>query len=124
MSRKYSQKQIDKYNRQKYITAINKCTKNLYKLFKDEHSLYKEYSSKFTLLKKELDKFKTIRLDTEHLKKSKEYIDNLYIKTVINNINEDEYKALKSSELSMLNRLQKMKNRVKYSKGKHKQNFS
>ena len=123
MSRKYSQKQIDKYNRQKYIATINKCTKNLYKLFKDKNSLYHEYKAKFILLKQELDKFKEIRLDTEHLKKSKEYIDNIYIKTVINSINEDEFKALKSSELAMLNRLQKMKNSLKYSKDKHKQKF-
>ncbi len=121
MNRSYTPKQIEKYKRQKYISALNKCTKNLYKIFKSESSTYSEYQKKFKQLKDELLEYNKIRLDTEHLKISKEYIDALYKRTVeSNNLTQEEFQELKIVEASALNRLQKIKNRTKYNKMKHK----
>ncbi len=123
MSREYTPKQIEKYKRQKYISALNKCTNNLYKIFKKESSNYLEYRDKFIKLKSGLSKLDSVRLDTEHFKKVQEYIDKLYNSTIALELDEESFKELKNKELSELNRLQKMKNRVKYSKHKHKHKF-
>ena len=118
--REYTPKQIAKYKRQKYISALNKCTTNLYKLFKNEATTYESYIDKFTTLKGEIDKYNDVLVSGDYLKKIKEYINNLYLNSVLNKIDEDEFKELKQEQLPNLNRLQKMKNREKYSKEKHK----
>ncbi len=124
MSRKFTPKQIEKYKRQKYIATIEKCTKNLFRLFRDKNSTFKDYQKKFTLIKKDLDKFNDIKLNSEYLQKTKEYIEELYFKTIMNkNFSEDDYNQIKNKQLSNLNRLQKIKNRTKYSKEKYKNNF-
>jgi hypothetical protein len=124
MAREYTPKQIEKYKRQKYLGALTKCTKNLFKLFKEESTTYTKFCNKFTELKKELDKFSDIRLDSEHSKKTKEYIQNLYNTTVKDeNFTESDFLDIKESELSKLNRLQKLKNKTKYTKDKHKNSY-
>jgi len=124
MNRNYTPKQIEKYKRQKYISALEKCTKNLFRLFRDENSTLQNYSKKFKELKKDLDKLEEIRLNGEHLNRTKEYIELLYKRTILDEtFSEEDYKKCKNSELSNLNRLQKMKNRTKYSKNKHKNSF-
>jgi hypothetical protein len=122
--RQYTPKQIEKYKRQKYISALNKCTKNLYKLLKNEDTTYEIFRKKFIQLKDELDKIDEVRLDTEHIKKVKEYIEKLFLKTILSKeFSNNDFLDIKNSELNMLNRLQKMKNRSKYSKTKHKEIF-
>ncbi len=124
MPREYSQKQIDKYKRQKYLNALDKCTKNLFKLFKEESTTYEKFQKRFTELKRELDKLDEIRLNSEHSKKTKEYIEILYNSTIENSdFSNSDFLDIKNSELTKLNRLQKLKNRTKYSKNKHKNNF-
>ena len=124
MNKNYTPKQIEKYKRQKYISALEKCTKNLFRLFRDENSTVDKFTLKFKELKKDLDKLDEIRLDVEYLKKTKEYIEQLYKKTVLNEtFSQKEYQDIKNPELSNLNRLQKMKNRTKYSKEKYKKEF-
>jgi len=124
MNKNYTPKQIEKYKRQKYISALEKCTKNLFRLFRDENSTVDKFTLKFKELKKDLDKLDEIRLDVEYLKKTKEYIERLYKNTVLNeNFSQKEYQDIKNPELSNLNRLQKMKNRTKYSKEKYKKDF-
>ena len=124
MNKKYTQKQIEKYKRQKYIAALEKCTKNLFRLFRDEKSTLKNYKDKFTKLKKELESLDTIRLDTEYLKKTKEYIDSLYKNTILNeNFEQSDYQNIKSEQLTNLNRLQKMKNQKKYNKNRYNKDF-
>jgi len=124
MARIYTPKQIEKYKRQKYLSTINKCTKNLFKLFRESSTNYDKFQKKFISLKKELDKLDTIRLDSEHSKKTKEYIDELYNITIKNeNFTNNDFLDIKERELSKLNRLQKLKNRTKYAKDKHKDNF-
>ena len=124
MNRNYTPKQIEKYKRQKYISALEKCTKNLFKLFRSETTTLDSYKNKFKEIKKDLDKLDEIRLDGEYLKKTKEYIELLYKQTILDEeFSQKEFDNLKNSELSNLNRLQKMKNKTKYSKNKHKNNF-
>jgi len=124
MNRNYTPKQIEKYKRQKYISALEKCTKNLFKLFRNEKTTLESYSNKFKEIKRDLEKLDEIRLDGEYLKKTKEYIEQLYKETILNvEFSQKEFENIKNSELSNLNRLQKMKNNTKYSKNKHKKNF-
>ena len=124
MAKNYTPKQIEKYKRQKYISALNKCTKNLFKIFRDKSSTYDNFKTKFIVLKDEIDKLDEIRLNSEHSKKSKEYIENLYNNTIKNiNFTNNDFLDIKDSELTKLNRLQKLKNKTKYSKEKHKERY-
>ncbi len=124
MNRNYTAKQIEKYKRQKYISALEKCTKNLFKLFRSEKTTLESYQNKFKEVKKDLDKLDDIRLDGEYLKKTKEYIEILYRQTILNEeFSLKEFEDIKNRELTNLNRLQKIKNRTKYSKDKHKSDF-
>ena len=118
--REYTPKQIAKYKRQKYISALNKCTTNLYKLFRNESTTYDSYKKRFTILKYEIDKYNDVLVSGDYLKKIKEYIDSLYNNTVLNEIEQDSFKDLAQEQLPNLNRLQKMRNREKYSKEKYK----
>jgi len=124
MAKNYTPKQIEKYKRQKYISALNKCTKNLFKLFRDDSTTYNSFKDKFKVLKEELDKLDEIRLNSEHSKKAKEYIQNLYEKTINNqDFTHNDFLDIKDGELTKLNRLQKLKNKAKYSKEKHKDKY-
>ncbi len=124
MNRNYTAKQIEKYKRQKYISALEKCTKNLFKLFRNENTTIDSFSNKFKEVKRDLDKLDEIRLDGEYLKKTKEYIEQLYRRTILNeDFSQKDLNDIKNLELTNLNRLQKMKNRTKYSKDKHKNDF-
>ena len=124
MAKEFTQKQIEKYKRQKYINSLNKCTKNLFKLFRDKNTTYEKYKIKFISLKEELDKLDGVRLNSEHSKKTKEYIETLYTQTVKNNnFTNRDFLEIKSAQLTKLNGLQKLKNRSKYSKEKYKKNF-
>jgi len=124
MNKNYTPKQIQKYKRQKFISALNKCTKNLYRLFKNGCKV-DEFIDKFTTLKEEISKFEDgIYIHNDATKRVKEYIDNLYLNTVCNkNFTQEILDTIKDKEISNLNRLQKIKNSTKYSKDKYKNNF-
>ena len=121
MARVYTPKQIEKYRRQKYLGVLDKSTKNLYNLFRNENSTYEKYRAKFIELKKELDKFDDVLLTTDYSKRLNNYIQSLYIKTILNeDFTSEDYNSIKSIESTNLNRLQKDKKSVKYKKSKHK----
>ena len=124
MAKIYTPKQIEKYKRQKYLSTLNKCTKNLFRLFRDESTTYDKFKNRFKLLKSELNNLEEIRLNSEHSKKTKEYIENLYNLTINNpNFTDSDFLEIKDSELTKLNRLQKLKNKTKYSKEKYKDTY-
>ncbi len=120
MPRDFSPKQIERYKRQKLLGAINKCTKNLYKIFKDRNSTYSAYKDRFTALKKEIEKFRGVLITSDYIKRVDSYIDKLYKETVLNELDEESFKDLKEIEAINLNRLQKSRNSLKYKKGKYK----
>lgn len=124
MIAKYTQKQIDKYNRQKYIGELEKIAKNLFKMFREEQTHAEGFVQKFSLLKEKLDEKVAIPLDSEYLRRLQEYIDRLYVQTCKNAaFDNDTLEDIREAEMSNLNRLQKMKNGVSYKKEKHKTKY-
>jgi 5'-deoxynucleotidase YfbR-like HD superfamily hydrolase len=113
---KYTPKQIEKYQRQRYIGFLEKTTKNLFKMFRDEKTTQEQFLKKFYELKKKLDEMVEIRLDSEYHHQLKAYIEKLY------NESQHEFKLddIRSANMSSLNRLQKLKNGTSYKKDKHK----
>ena len=117
---RYSPKQIEKYKRQKYISQLEKITKNLFRMFRDKNTTAKSFSKKLSELVEKLDSLDHIRLDTEYLKESENYIRRIFKDISENDFNDDRLNKIREPEMSILNRLQKMKNRNSYKKDKHK----
>ena len=117
---RYTDKQIEKYNRQKYIAYLSKVTKNLYKMFRDKGVTQENFIKKFILIKGSLDPKYKVELYTGYHKEVEVYIDNLYIKCMGEFILDD----IRYEEMSNLNRLQKSKNASSYKKDKHKNSFN
>ncbi|MBD3795121.1 MAG: hypothetical protein IE878_01765 [Epsilonproteobacteria bacterium] len=113
---KYTPKQIEKYQRQKYITTLEKITKNLFKIFRDDNSTQKELTEKFTRLKKELDKLEKVLLNSEYHIGMKNYIDKVDSELK----SEFIFEEIRQPNMTQLNRLQKLKNQTSYKRDKHK----
>ncbi|MBU1666947.1 hypothetical protein KKC13_00895 [bacterium] len=113
---KYTPKQIEKYQRQRYITFLEKVTKNLFKMFRDEKTTQEQFLKKFYELKKKLDEQVDIRLDSEYHQQMKSYIDKLHLECS----NEFKLNDIRDANMTLLNRLQKLKNGTTYKKDKHK----
>ena len=113
---RYTPKQIEKYQRQRYITFLEKVTKNLFKMFRDEKTTQEQFIKKFDELKKKLDEQVTIQLNSEYHQQMKAYIERLTFEIeqefVLDNI--------RDANMTLLNRLQKLKNGTSYKKDKHK----
>ncbi len=117
MSR-YTPKQIEKYQRQKYITFLEKISKNLFRLLRQEETAAAQFTAKFDELMQKLGELEAIRLDSEYLQETKSYIDRLYLQT--REINDKTLGDIRAAEMSNLNRLQKLKKRSSYKKDKHR----
>ncbi len=118
---RYTQKQIDKFNRQKYITALDKIAKNLFRMFKNEEVCSQKFMLKFVELKKNFDEKEKIHLDSEYHQQLQEYIERLYLQTCAVELFDDKaFDKIRDAEMSILNRLQKLKNASSYKKDKHK----
>lgn len=117
----FTQKQIDKFNRQKYITELEKVSKNIFRMLRDEHVDSKDFVLKFEQLKKKFDKRIEIHLDSEYHQQLKVYITRLYHSTCLNDgFTDKNLEDIREAEMSNLNRLQKLKNGTSYKKDKHK----
>ena len=117
----YTEKQKEKYQRQKYIAELEKVTKNLFRMLRDSGTDAEGFRTKFAQLKKKLDKQESVHLDTEYLRASEAYIERLYRETVLSGkLDEKAFDKIREAEMSNLNRLQKIKNRNSYKKEKHK----
>ena len=118
---RYTQKQIDKFNRQKYITELEKISKNLFRMFRDDKSSASTFTVKFKQLKKKLDERVVVHLDSEYHQQLRVYLDRLYAQTCENDEMTDKaFDDIREAEMSNLNRLQKLKNGSTYKKDKHK----
>ncbi len=117
----FTQKQIDKFNRQKYITELEKVSKNIFRMLRDEKVDSKDFVLKFEQLKKKFDERVEIHLDSEYHQQLKAYIVRLYQATCLNEAFTDKvFDDIRDAEMSNLNRLQKLKNGTSYKKDKHK----
>jgi len=118
---KYTQKQIDKFNRQKYITELEKISKNLFRMFRDDKTTAISFVVKFQQLKKKFDERVQVQLDSEYHQQLNAYIHRLYVQTCQKDeFTDKDFSDIKEAEMSSLNRLQKLKNGTSYKKDKHK----
>ena len=118
---KYAQKQIDKFNRQKYITELDKISKNLFRMFRNDEVCSQKFVLKFEELKKKFDEKEEVQLDSEYHHQLKEYIERLYRQTCSVELFSDKtFNDIRDAEMSNLNRLQKLKNNTSYKKDKYK----
>lgn len=117
----YTQKQIDKFQRQKYIGELEKISKNLFRMFRDEQVLASDFVEKFIQIKTRLTGLKSIPLDLEYYRELEGYIERLYGQTVLNDtLSDPMLDDMREAQMSNLNRLQKLKNSSSYKKSKHK----
>jgi len=116
----YTQAQIDKYNRQRYITYLEKITKNLYKMLRDENTTQEKFINRFIELKTAFDKLPQIDLYTSHHKEILQFIESFY-----KDIQSETFilEDIRQAQMSNLNRLQKNKNNNSYKKEKHKKQY-
>jgi hypothetical protein len=121
---RYTQKQIDKYNRQKYITLLEKIAKNLFKMFRDKDISYEQFLVKFQSVASKLSDYDTVLLDGEYYYKLKEYIEILLGRLKADNFDALSFEEMRELELTNLNRLQKLKNQNSYKKDKHKTKYN
>ncbi len=120
----FSQKQIDKFNRQKYITELEKLSKNLFRMLRDEKIAAENFILKFKQLKKKFDEKDEIHLDSEYHQQLKAYVERLYKQTCfIEEFTDKDFDDLRDPEMSNLNRLQKLKNGTSYKKDKHRSKY-
>jgi len=118
---RYTQKQIDKFNRQKYITELEKISKNLFRMFRDDDVCSQSFMVKFEQLKKKFDEKAEVHLDSEYHQQLKMYIERLYQQTCsVELFCDKSFNDIREAEMSNLNRLQKLKNGTSYKKDKHK----
>jgi hypothetical protein len=118
---RYTQKQIDKFNRQKYIVELEKVSKNLFRMFRDENVVAQDFVIKFGQLKKKFDEKIEVHLESEYHQQLKEYIVRIHVRTCLVEVFTDkEFSDIREAEMSNLNRLQKLKNGTSYKKDKHK----
>jgi len=118
---RYTQKQIDKFNRQKYITELEKVAKNLFRMFREDKTTATSFMVKFEQLKKKFDDRVEVHLDSEYHQQMKAYIHRLYAQTCqLEEFTDKDFLDMKEAEMSNLNRLQKLKNGTSYKKDKHK----
>ncbi|GIT99357.1 hypothetical protein [Sulfurovum sp. TSL1] len=118
---RYTQKQIDKFNRQKYIVELEKISKNLFRMFRDEHVTAEGFIKKFGQLKSKFDEKEEVQLESEYHQQLKEYIARIYQNTCLAEAFTDkDLSTIREAEMSNLNRLQKLKNGTSYKKDKHK----
>lgn len=118
---RYTQKQIDKFNRQKYIVELEKISKNLFRMFRDDKVTAEDFVKKFRHLKEKFDEKAEVQLESEYHQQLKEYIVRLHQQTcVAETLTDKQFSDIREAEMSNLNRLQKLKNGTSYKKDKHK----
>ena len=114
---RYTPKQIEKYQRQRYITFLEKVTKNLFKMFRDETTTQENFLKKFEELHKKIDEQVEIQLNSEYHQQMKNYIERLKVEVQSETFDLDD---IREANMTLLNRLQKLKNGTTYKKDKHK----
>ena len=85
-------------------------------MFRDEKTTQEQFVKKFDELVKKLDEQVTIQLNSEYHHQMKAYIERLKLEI------QSEFKLddIREANMTLLNRLQKLKNGSSYKKDKHK----
>jgi hypothetical protein len=65
------------YNRQKCINLLEKITKNLFRMFRNEDTTKEQITERFFFLKKQLDTLGNVVLNSDYHREMKIYIENL-----------------------------------------------
>ena len=118
---RYTQKQIEKYNRQKYMTELEKVSKNLFRMFRNREVDAAAFTQKVSLLKERLEKVEKIPIDLGYYRELEAYITRLFQELeAAESFDDEALEKMRESEMSRLNRLQKLKNSQSYRKAKHK----
>ena len=120
-SGRYTPKQIEKYQRQKYIAHLEKIGKNLFRMLRRPETSATDFRSRFSELMQKLDALETIRLDSEYLRESEAYYRRFLSEVDRDDFSQQDLQEIREAEMSNLNRLQKMKNRTSYRKEKHRE---
>ncbi len=63
---KWTRGQIEKYNRQKYISFLEKITKNLFKMFRDKTISQDIFTKRFFELKVQLNRLPEVVLSSQY----------------------------------------------------------
>jgi hypothetical protein len=119
MSR-YTPKQIEKYQRQKYINFLEKISKNLFRLLRNEETTATQFAQKLHTLMEQLNALEKPRMDSEYMRQAQAYVERLYSDTLAEGFGDEQYADIREAEMSNLNRLQKLKNKTTYKKEKHR----
>jgi conjugal transfer/entry exclusion protein len=119
MSR-YTPKQIEKYQRQKYINFLEKISKNLFRLLRNEETTATQFAQKLHTLMEQLNALEKPRMDSEYMRQAQAYVERLYGDTLAEGFGDEQYADIREAEMSNLNRLQKLKNKTTYKKEKHR----
>ncbi len=105
-----SDRHTDKFNRRKCINALEKMTKNMFRLFRDEVTTNQQLVDRFVTLKKRIDLFDTTHLDSEYHRAMRQYTT-----TLGNTISKEfDIDGIRASNMTQLNRIQKIKNSTDY----------
>ena len=100
---------------------MEKISKNLFRMLRDETVCSEKFQNKFNELKKKFDEKEDVNLDSEYHQQLKNYIERLHRQTcVCESFDNKVFDDLRDAEMSNLNRLQKLKNSASYKKDKHK----
>jgi len=118
---RYTPKQIEKYQRQKYIAHLEKIGKNLFRMFRDPGVGAGKFLNRFDELMGRLDELEKIRLDSEYLRESESHYRQLHRRIHDGDFDDRMLGEMRENGMSELNRLQKMKNRSSYKKEKHRE---
>lgn len=100
---------------------LEKISKNLFKMFRNENTTAQNFCIKFKKLKEKVKDKEDIELFSGYQRELKNYIDRLYFANCLNKeCTQKEFDDIREIEMGNLNRLQKLKNENSYKKDKHK----
>lgn len=117
---RYTQKQIDKHQRQKYIAYMEKMTKNLFRMFRNESTQSSDFVIKYIAMMEKFVTYENIFLDNEYHRQLQTYLVRIAAICSDDGFTHEQFEDMREAEMSNLNRLQKLKNQTSYKKEKHK----
>ena len=110
-----SDKHTDKFNRWKCINALEKMTKNMFRLFRDETTTNQQLVDRFAILYKRVSAFDDTHLDSPYHRAMRKYaisLSNMISKQFV-------IDDIRATNMTQLNRIQKIKNSTEYVRDKN-----